>query len=389
MKKWIWLVLAILVAFAAVVGSGFLRQGEQPSVIETIKVENPHLGKEDKGTRGGGDTGNVSLSASPRLVLFASSAPQVSANKLFAHVQNLNFKRYTDAERSRTRTYITRELKKLGWKSQLQKFSEGVNVFAERKGTDKQAGAILVGAHYDTVAISPGADDNASGVAVLLEIARLLGSRPTPRTLQLVFFDKEEAGLLGSRAFVTKTAHLLKNLRGVIVMDMVGYACHTPGCQKYPAGLPITPPSDKGDFLAVVGDTENLPLLNVFQYLNSVAVKPENKRSFDNKNISVSPHLGASASISLPPIFTLPVPFKGLLIPDTLRSDHAPFWLQGVGAVLVTDTANLRSPHYHQPSDTPKTIDRNFFTGAAQVVVNATTVFLENQKALDTPKSNS
>ncbi|MFQ4146418.1 M28 family peptidase [Chlorogloeopsis sp. ULAP02] len=380
MKKWIWLVLAILVACAAVVSSGFFRQGEQPSVIETIKVENPHLGKEDTGTRGYGDTGNVSL--------FASSAPQVSASRLFAHVQNLNFKRYTDAERSRTRAYITNELKKLGWKSQLQKFSDGVNVFAERKGTDKEAGAILVGAHYDTVAISPGADDNASGVAVLLEIARLLGSRPTPRTLQLVFFDQEEAGLLGSKAFVTKTAHLLKNLRGVIVMDMVGYACHTVGCQQYPAGLPITPPSDKGDFLAVVGDTEHLPLLNVFQHLDLVALKPENKRSFDNKNLSVSTLPRVFASISLPPIFTLPVPLKGLLTPDTLRSDHAPFWFQGVGAVLVTDTANLRSPYYHQPSDTPKTIDRKFFTGAAQTVVNVTTVLLENKKALDTPTSN-
>ncbi|MDM9382125.1 M28 family peptidase [Chlorogloeopsis sp. ULAP01] len=377
MKKWIWLVLAILVACAAVVGSGFLRQGEQPSVIETIKVENPHLVEEDTGTRGGGDTGKVfdSFSASPRLNLSVSSPPQVSASKLFVHVQNLNFKRYTDAERSRTRAYITGELKKLGWKSQLQKFSDGVNVFAERKGTDKEAGAILVGAHYDTVAISPGADDNASGVAVLLEIARLFGSRPTPKTLQVVFFDKEEAGLLGSRAFVTKTAHLLKNLRGVIVMDMVGYACHTAGCQQYPAGLPITPLSDKGDFLAVVGDTEHLPLLNSFQKID--------------QEVAIAKAERGKPSVSLPPIFTLPVPLKGLLTPDTLRSDHAPFWFQGVGAVLVTDTANLRSPHYHQPSDTPKTINRNFFTGAAQAVVNATTILLENKKALDTPTSNS
>lgn len=190
----------------------------------------------------------------------------------------------------------------------------------------------------------------------MLEAARLLSSHSTPRTLQLAFFDLEEAGLLGSKAFVTKTAHL-KNLRGVIVMDMVGYACHTTGCQQYPPGLPVTPPTDKGDFLVVIGDTEHIPLLNTFHN---------------------------SHTANLPSVLTLPIPFKGLLTPDTLRSDHAPFWYQGVGAVLVTDTANLRTPHYHQPSDTPENIDRPFFVGAAQRVVNATTQLLESSDALET-----
>ncbi|WP_026731869.1 M28 family peptidase [Fischerella sp. PCC 9605] len=353
MKKWIWLLLAVLVAFAAVGSSGFLTQFQQPAVIETGKVENSNPVKENTEK------------------LTASSPPPVSAQKLFAHIQNLNFKRYTDPERSRTRTYITSQLKKFGWKPQLQKFSEGVNIFAERQGTDKQAGAILVGAHYDTVAISPGADDNATGIAVLLEIARILGSRPTPRTLQLAFFDKEEVGLLGSQAFTQKAANL-QNLHGAIVMDMVGYACYTPGCQQYPTSIPVTPPSDKGDFLAVVGDTEHLQLLNAFQ--NSQVISPTSL----NKAETLSPTSLKKGDVNLPPVLTLPIPFKGLLTPDTLRSDHAPFWLQGVGAVLITDTANLRTPHYHQASDTPSTIERSFFTGAAQVVVNATNFLLAN-----------
>jgi Peptidase family M28 len=291
----------------------------------------------------------------------AKIAPQVSVDKLLAHIQKLNFQRYTTTERSQTRTYITTELRKLGWIPKQENFSGGVNIFAERLGTDKAAGAILVAAHYDTVAFSPGADDNATGVAVVLEVARLLGSLSTPRTLQLAFFDKEEAGLLGSRAFVTKEARL-QNLRGVIVMDMVGYACYTAGCQKYPVGLPVTPPSDKGDFLAIIGDAEHLPLLNAFQNSNQA---------------------------NLPPVLTLPIPFKGLLTPDTLRSDHAPFWYLGVGAVLVTDTANLRTPHYHQPSDIPVTIERSFFTGAAQIVLNTTTALLENSDVLKTKPSTS
>ncbi len=272
-----------------------------------------------------------------------------------AHRRALNYRRYTEAERDRTRSYLTKSLKQLGWKPELQTFEGGVNIFAQRQGTDAKAGSILVGAHYDTVSVSPGADDNATGVAVVLEVARLLGSRPTSRTLQLALFDREELGLLGSRAFVANEKHL-ENLQGALVMDMVGFACHKVGCQKYPQGLPVVPPSDKGDFLAVVGDMEHATLLDAFQ---------------------------PSGQDNLPPVLTLPVPLKGMLMPDTLRSDHAPFWYRGVGAVLLTDTANLRTPHYHQPSDTPATLDKSFFSGAAQIVVNATTKLLDS----DHPKA--
>ncbi|MEH1840737.1 MAG: M28 family peptidase [Nostoc sp.] len=346
MRKWIWLMLLLLMAVAVVGsrGSTFFEQRTSPAIVERIPVETPQPQAKLKEING---------------------APQVSTNKLLTHIQKLNFQRYTTTERSLTRTYITTELTKLGWKFKLEKFSEGVNIFAERVGTNKAAKAILVGAHYDTVALSPGADDNASGVAVVLEVARLLGSRSTPRTLQLAFFDKEEAGLLGSQAFVSKTARL-QNLSGAIIMDMVGYACYTPGCQKYPAGLPVTAISDKGDFLAVVGDTEHLPLLSAFQNPQMLSSSALNKQK------------------SMPSVLTLPIPLKGLLTPDTLRSDHAPFWYQGVGAVLVTDTANLRTPHYHKPSDVPATIERSFFTGAAQIVVNATTALLEKNEVLET-----
>ncbi|MBD2453121.1 M20/M25/M40 family metallo-hydrolase [Nostoc sp. FACHB-87] len=339
MQKRIWLMLLVLVV-VVIVGSrsiafnSFLPQAAAPEIVEQVPAKETQ----------------------PKPPI-QDNTPQVSVENLLAHIEKLNFQRYTTAERSRTRTYITSELKKSGWKPQLEKFTEGVNIFAERLGTDKTAGTILVGAHYDTVAASPGADDNGTGVAVLLEIARLLGSQPTPRTLQLIFFDKEEAGLLGSKAFAAQ-AKRLKNLSGVIVMDMVGYACYTPGCQQYPPGLPVTPPSDKGDFLAVVGDTEHLPLLSAFQN-----PQPAN----------------------FPAVLTVPIPLKGLLTPDTLRSDHAPFWYQGVGAVLVTDTANLRSPYYHQPSDQPSTIERSFFAGAAQIVINTTSALLAKHESLATP----
>jgi len=281
MRKWLWLVL-VLVAIAVVVSRGdFSRQAASPVLQSRVESS----------------TG-VAMASVPAVRL-----PEVNPDELFAHVEALNFKRYTEAERDHARDYLVHSLEKLGWSPTLQPFKGGVNVLAERKGTDLQAGKVLVAAHYDTVAVSPGADDNNTGVAVVLEIARLFGSRPTPRTLQLVLFDQEERGLRGSIAFVANEPHL-ENLHGVIVMDMVGFACYTAGCQRYPIGLPVTPPTDKGDFLAVVGDSEHLPLLATFQ---------------------------KSGQPGLPSVLTLPVPFKGLLTPDTQRSDHAPFWYGGGG----------------------------------------------------------
>ncbi len=364
MRKAIWLMLLVLVAVGIVGINGFWEQPEPQPIIETEKVETPQPQPQP----------------SPQSPII--STPQVSADRLFTHIQKLNFQRYTDAERSRTRNYIMGELQKYGWKPKQQKFSQGVNIFASRQGTDKAAGAILLGAHYDTVANSPGADDNGSGIAVILEIARLLGSRSTPRTLQLAFFDKEEAGLLGSRAFTAKTEQL-QNLDGVVVLDMVGYGCYTSGCQQYPQGLPITPPSDKGDFLAVIGDTEHLSLLSVFNNSHDIAMTADGKQNCISSQNNLTKCIRKTQANNLPSVFTLPVPFKGLLIPDTMRSDHAPFWLQGIGAVLITDTANLRSKHYHQPSDTPTNIERSFFMGAAQIVVNATTRLLESSVDLE------
>lgn len=207
MKKRIWLTLLILV-IVVIVGSrssAFFEQRSSPEMVEIVPVQTPPPQPEPQEVK---------------------NELQISVDKLLAHIQKLNFQRYTKTERSRTRTYIINELRKSGWTPKLEKFSGGVNVFAERPGTDTTGDAILVAVDYDTVAGSPGADDNASGVAVILEIARLFASHSTPRTLQLAFFDLEEAGLVGSKAFVTNTQRLEK-LRGVIVMDMVGYACYT------------------------------------------------------------------------------------------------------------------------------------------------------------------
>jgi hypothetical protein len=333
-NKLIWLIMFILVMIG-LAGFKLWYPSLIPSVemVQTVKVSQSPL---------------PAVSGEKKLI----KLPKVDGDRLWRNLEFLTGERYQDEDRDRIRKYLLEQLKEMGFSPVLQPFDGGVNVFAERKGSDPTLGAILVAAHYDTVLQSPGVDDNATGVAVVLEVARILGKISTPRTLRVILFDREELGLLGSLAFTGKSSNL-KDLAGVIVLDMVGYACRVSGCQSYPKGLNYrdflanagVKSPDLGEFLAVVGDAEHLPLLKAFT----------NSRSMD-----------------LPPVVTLPVPLKGILTPDVLRSDHAPFWYQGVGAVLVTDTANLRSPHYHKSTDTLATIDRDFFMGAAQVIVNTT-----------------
>ncbi|MEL7350701.1 MAG: M28 family peptidase [Cyanobacteria bacterium P01_A01_bin.116] len=306
----------------------------------------------------------------------------VDESQLMAHVTALAQPRFTLEDKVVARQYITEQLMRYGFNPQEQRYDnsdngapDGVNIVATLAGTDPAAGAIVLGAHYDTMMDSPGADDNGSAIATLLEAARIFStaantlenatpaneaplniSRSFPaRSLQLVFFDQEEhqteagKGLLGSVAFTksTATAH---NIKGAVILDMIGYACRTPGCQSYPGGLPLPDVPDTGDFLAILGLKSHTELLGAFM---------------------------RSAQENWPLALTLPIPKPTLkLFPDLLRSDHAPFWERNIPAVFVTDTANFRNPNYHTPQDTPDTLDRSFFRGSAQHVINAIATLL-------------
>jgi len=153
----------------------------------------------------------------------------VDSKQLFRHVKALNFKRYTQVERDRE--YLTFS-QKLGWSPTLQPFEAvSISLLSDRvliRRLEQSA------AHYDTVPGSPGADDNASGVAVVLEV--VFSVHAPPRTLQLAFSTR--LGLRGRHCLCGKQAHLEK--LWVIVMDMVGFACYTL-LQRYPTGLPIIP----------------------------------------------------------------------------------------------------------------------------------------------------
>lgn len=274
----------------------------------------------------------------------------IDGDRLFRDVEHLAFVRYSDAERLQARQYILEQLQQAGWSPEELPFVshqsgnsvEGINILAMKPGEDTDTGTILLGAHYDTVARSPGADDNASAVATVLELARLISDVPTSYSLAIALFDLEESGLLGSTEFVQDMSRSL-NVNGAIILEMLGYACHTAGCQTYPQALPIDPPSGIGNFLAIIGDMGHSFLLDAFQPSEQTGL----------------------------PIFTLQIPTLGSITPDLLRSDHVPFWRNGIGAVMVTDTANFRNPYYHQPNDTPETIDQEFLLNSATLVLDA------------------
>lgn len=291
-----------------------------------------------------------SIAASPPSPTVSPVAPlNVSAAQLEQHLDNLNFERFTLDGRQRARDYLHQTLETYGWSVQEHAFAQGVNLWAERPGKAANPQKILLGAHYDTVSGTVGASDNATGVVILLEMARLLARESFNQTLQIVFFDQEEQGILGSAAWVANES-FQKNLAGAVILDMVGFTCQTPGCQKKPEGLNVELPSDRGDFLAALGDAEHPELLEAIE---------------------------KSALPDRPRILTLSIPFKGLLIPVAVRSDHVPFWLQGIGAVLITDTAFLRNPHYHQSTDTLSTLNLSFFADNAQIVANTLQTLLQ------------
>ncbi len=220
------------------------------------------------------------------------------------------------------------------------------NVVATLAGTDPARPWVIVGAHFDSVARSPGADDNASGVAATLEVARLIaqrGERPAA-TLQFVGFNLEEIQdtllhfKVGSRFYVERLKAEGRRVAGAFVFEMVGF---TGPRQVVPAAVQLVKKVPKeGTFLAAVGDGNSNVLLQAME-------------------------AAARGTIAL---VSLAVPLKGWLVPDTRRSDNARFWDAGYPALMVTDTADLRNPHYHQPTDTPDTLDYEFMAQATDVV---------------------
>ena len=246
--------------------------------------------------------------------------------------------------------YLATQFAKFGWATGGQLVSACGKIYRNvvaiknpdwpRQG--EELPPLLIGAHYDTVSGSPGADDNASGLVVLLEVASRLRARPLARPIWLVAFCLEEQGRLGSQAFASRLKAERRELAGAIILECVGFARSETGSQQIPPGVPIVVPT-QGDFLAIVGDEASRSLV--------LQLEQEAQRH----------------AARLKPL-SLVVPGRGEAMPHTRRSDHASFWDAGYPAVMLTDTANFRNPHYHRETDTVDTLNLEFLSNVTAMV---------------------
>ena len=230
------------------------------------------------------------------------------------------------------RSRLLERLQDLGPVEQ-HRFQEGadevVNLILRLPGQRPELEPLLVAAHYDGPLGSPGADDNASGVVALLELARRWAVQPPQRPLWLVAFDLEEWGMIGSRVLATELMQRNQPLHLMVSLEMLGYTSET---QDYPHEEMRHLFGSRGDFIALVANNDAAHLLEDME----------------------------DQMIRHVPTRVLPVADAGHDIPDVRLSDHSPFWDAGYNAMMVTDTSFMRNPHYHQPSDTVDTLDLPF-----------------------------
>jgi hypothetical protein len=244
--------------------------------------------------------------------------------------------------------YIEREFLRIGYPVDRQPYevNDGrvANLVVECRGHRRAGQVVILGAHYDTVPGTPGADDNASAVATLLEVARLLRGLVFERTVRYVAFPCEEfphahTDSMGSQVYARQCRARCEQIHGMLCLEMVGYYTSQPNSQRLPPGIPRTlhwafPRC--GDFLAAVGNFRSWRLLWKF------------RRGFKKTTRF--------------PLFPIMLPES---IPEIRRSDNSSFWDQGYPALMLTDTSFLRNPHYHKATDTPDTLDYLSMTRAA------------------------
>ncbi len=275
---------------------------------------------------------------------------QVSLDRLRSLVWGMfNTSRYFEDERVQTLNSIEAEVKDLGYQVEIQRsdlYDYPVrNLVLTKYGSTHPDNWVVIMAHYDTVYGVPGADDNGSGCAALLEIAKHLSGIDFENTIKLVFTDKEESGLLGSRCFVSRIPSD-KTILAAVSLEMIGY---TSARQQNPFPAPFE--VDKGDFLAVVGAGDSFAMANDFV-----------------RNLKQN-------SVFIPTIIICPGDFAYNPIFEPLtRSDHAAFWIFGLPAIMITDSADFRNPNYHCASDSISTLDFTFLKKTTQAVL--TSVYL-------------
>jgi len=336
------------------------------------------------------------------VTLLAPPQERVESERLLATIRELPAKRAAmgdEAHRAglvETEELLLRRLKELGYTPWVQEFKWAVparnfggepgappiephpwrNIFVDLPGTDLAGEVLLISAHFDAVPGSPGADDDGTGTAAILELARVLKDQPTRRTIRLALFNLEECGLIGSTRYVmslnrddapnapggpVEVAKKKESIIGMVSLEMLGYFTDAPGSQRSPIKKieGVFDPPTVGDGIAIVG----------------VAKHRDFSGRFADEMVKACPTLKVVRADFLP-----------APVPDMMRSDHRPFVLAGIAGVMLTDTADFRNPNYHKATDTVETLDPVRFTLVVKAVAAAVTAIAEPAVAADAGK---
>jgi hypothetical protein len=270
---------------------------------------------------------------------------QAVRTNLHQHVEQLSVKigerhLWKEGSLNEAADYIESVFRTQGYAATRQNFSaygKGVcNILAETEGQNK--GNVVVGAHYDTVPGSPGADDNASSIAILLELSRLMQEGPASKRIIFAAFVNEESpcfgtGKMGSMVYAQHLKEIKKtDVEVMISLEMLGYFRNNEP-QRYPFSIMKYIYPRTADFLAVVGNYD------AWKYVSSL------KKGM-RKNAAIK--------------------VRSLIVPEQVgginRSDNSAFWEYGYRAVMLTDTANYRNKNYHQETDMIDTLNFDIMT---------------------------
>ena len=254
--------------------------------------------------------------------------------------REIGVRTYQDIDRlDKTVQYISGEFTTFGYQVRHQSFKFAgntyQNVIAELKGRTSPEKVLIIGAHYDTVRTTPGADDNASGVAGLLRLAKLLANRPLDKTVRFVAFALEEPPAyrtknMGSYHYAASLKKDREQVEGMVCLEMIGFFSDRPGSQHYPIPFMKLRFPKIGNYIAMVGNRRSKAFTTMFA--------------------------GSFRKATDLPLVTLNAP---AFVVGIDFSDHWSFGKFGYPAFMVTDTAFYRNPNYHSPADLPDTLDYN------------------------------
>lgn len=276
-------------------------------------------------------------------------AAEALATELRAEVEAIASRPHnyvTYPELVRVAQYLETTLAQTGYPVEVQEYTVADqafhNLILEIPGQTKPDEIVVVGAHYDSVVGVPGANDNGSGVAAILAIARRLANQESDRTLRLIAFTNEEPPFfwtddMGSLVYAKRCKARQENIVAMLSLETMGYYSDTPGSQTYPLGLLDRIYPIQGNFISFVGNFASAALVRqVVGQFRAVAQFPS--------EAAILPNAVAGAG----------------------WSDHWSFWQQGYPALMVTDTAPFRYPHYHTLDDTPDKLNYDRFARVVQ-----------------------